>query len=81
MVADEFNSTVNIQCFPAVTLYLDREQYGGLTFGFSRLLSRVELSTDIHQPSLQLHLFLQSELFPGLASTVLTCCMQTDKHQ
>lgn len=49
------------------------ERRGQLTFGLWWLLSRVELTTDVHEPSLQLQLFLQSKLFSGFASHIFTC--------
>lgn len=51
---------------------------GGLTFGLHWLLPRVELTADVHQPPLQLHLLLQSDLLPRLARHVFTGCVGTE---
>lgn len=67
-----FNTGTSLVVVDKVSLF----NHGRLTFGLHRLLSRVELTADVHQPSLQLHLLLQSELFPRLSSTVLTRCRQ-----
>lgn len=63
-------------------IYQQHQQFSlrlELTFGLDRLLPRVELTADVHQPPLQLHLLLQSDLLPRLARHVLTGCWHREQ--